>query len=311
MPRLTVRDDAGAPPVLRRRAGLPLAAGLFLLALAGCGEGPQQEPIGRTLADLLAREAPTVEEAERLIAEERFEVARDKLLTLQKSDPENPDAAYLLGEIELRLGNSDAALKHYAAVATLPDHRARALQGQGLALLQLGRQDEALVLLEEAVGLDAGLWRARNALGRIHDARGEWEPAAAAYTQALAANPQSAMLHNNLGMSLLLQRRFDEAMLEFGRAIELDRTLEAPKTNLRMAYALQGRYVEALAGVPEAQIADYLNNVGYAAMLRGDYEGAEAYLTRAMEISPSYHRRAASNLEQLKALKALAAERGE
>ncbi len=294
-----------------RRVGPPLALALCLLALAGCAEGPQPEPIGRTLADLLARDPPTVEEVERLIAEERFEVARDKLLTLQKSDPENPDAAYLLGEIELRLGNSDAALKHYAAVATLPDRRARALQGQGLALLQLGRQDDAAALLEEAVGLDAGLWRAHNALGRIHDARGEWEPAAAAYERALAANPKSAMLHNNLGMSYLLQRRFDEAIVEFGRAIDIDRTLEAPKTNLRMAYALQGRYVESLAGVPEAQMADYLNNVGYAAMLRGDYEGAEAYLTRAMEVSPSYHRRAASNLEQLKALKALAAERSE
>src|SRR3990170_3887308 len=297
--------------LLERSVGPPLALALGLLALAGCGAGPQQEPIGKTLADLLARETPTVEEAERLIAEERFEVARDKLLTLQKNEPENRDAAFLLGEMELRLGNSDAALKHYAAAATSPDHRARALQGQGLALLQLGRQDEAAALLEEAVGVDAGLWRAHNALGRIHDARGEWEPATASYARALAANPQSAMLHNNLGMSYLLQRRFDDAVVEFGRAIELDRTLEAPKTNLRMAFALQGRYVEALAGVPEAQIADYLNNVGYAAMLRGDYEGAEAYLTRAMEISPSFHRRAASNLEQLKTLKALAAQRSE
>ena len=297
--------------LVKRRVGPPLVLALCLLALAGCEGAPPQEPIGKTLADLLAREAPTVEEAERLIAEGRFDVARDKLLTLQKSDPENRDATYFLGEIEFRLGNSDAALKHYAAAATSPDHRARALQGQGLALLQLGRQDEAAALLEEAVGVDAGLWRAHNALGRIHDARGEWAPAAAAYEQALAANPKSAMLRNNLGMSYLLQRRFDEAIVEFGLAIELDRTLDAPKTNLRMAYALQGRYVEALAGVPDAQMADYLNNVGYAAMLRGDYDGAEAYLTRAMEVSPSYHRRAASNLEQLKTLKALAAERSE
>jgi Flp pilus assembly protein TadD len=38
-------------------------------------------------------------------------------------------------------------------------------------------------------------------------------------------------------------------------------------------------------------------------MLRGDYDAAETYLTRAMEASPSYHRKAASNLARVQYLK--------
>jgi Flp pilus assembly protein TadD len=74
---------------------------------------------------------------------------------------------------------------------------------------------------------------------------------------------------------------------------------------MRMAYALQGRYIEALAGVPEQEMPDALNNVGYAATVRGDYEAARAYLARAMEMSPAFHKKASANMQQLEGIVAI------
>ncbi len=66
---------------------------------------------------------------------------------------------------------------------------------------------------------------------------------------------------------------------------------------------MKGDYLTALAGVSRENMADVLNNVGYAAMLRGDYDVAEAYLTRAVEARASFHSQAADNLRMLKDLR--------
>ena len=70
-----------------------------------------------------------------------------------------------------------------------------------------------------------------------------------------------------------------------------------------MALAWQGKYVEALTGIRKDEMPVMLNNVGYIAMKRGDYEFAEAYLSQAMQMSPSYYAKAAENLEYLRQLK--------
>lgn len=277
--------------------------------LAGCGL--TEDPEDASLAALLDQSLPTVDQVKEMIAEERYDPARDALQRLRSRQPDNHEVAFLLGEVLLKQGQPKAAVEHYKAAVASPEVQAVSLQGAGLCLLQLGRTEEAMVSLEQAVVADPSLWRAHNALGRIADMRKEWPAAEASYRNAIAANPTSAPLHNNLGMSYVMQQRFDEAQTEFQAALDIDRNLKVAATNIRMTYALRGEYVQALAGVPEAEMPDALNNVGYAAMMRGDYKAAEAYLARALEISPAYHRAAAANLEQLKGILALTGEEPE
>ncbi|MFK7944641.1 MAG: hypothetical protein AB8B85_17280, partial [Paracoccaceae bacterium] len=56
-----------------------------------------------------------------------------------------------------------------------------------------------------------------------------------------------------------------------------------------------------LAGqeAPAEELPDALNNVGYIAVVNGDFAVADQYLRRAMEISPTYHEAAAANLNLL------------
>jgi tetratricopeptide (TPR) repeat protein len=59
------------------------------------------------------------------------------------------------------------------------------------------------------------------------------------------------------------------------------------------------RYDEALAGVDAASMPDALNSVGYAALLRGDYDKARALFVQAIDVSPSFYEPSWSNLRFL------------
>jgi len=278
---------------------------LSLLIVQACSTPEQEaERADPTLESVLSRgPLVNIEEADALYEEGRYEAAATKYATIVHTDPKNHAAAVKLGESLLNLNRPKESVGFFTAAKESPELEAQALQGIGLAFVQLGDTVLAEERLNEALALDDTLWRAHNALGQIHDTRSAWAKAKAAYDRALDLKPDSAILRNNLGMSYLLQHKFEPAIGEFQKALGLDPGLAAARTNLRMALALNGDYADALAGVPVDQLADALNNVGYAAMLRGDYDAAETYLTRAMEASPAYHRKAASNLARVQYLK--------
>jgi Flp pilus assembly protein TadD len=157
-----------------------------------------------------------------------------------------------------------------------------------------------------AVEANPKLWRAYNALGFIADQKRRFDEAADFYAQALAAKPDSAMLLNNRGYSLLTAGHADVAIGDFRKALALDPQSETVQNNLRLAMAEKGDYAEATRGVVRDTQSVVLNNVGVVAMRRGDLTTAEAMLARAMVGNPNYDAVTARNLDTLAALKATA-----
>lgn len=297
--------------VSMRLWGAILTAGVLATGLAGCGmlgtaEGEPIEmpqPTGPPPEAISAADAG-YEKALEHFDEERYEEAQKILERIIQVLPDRYDARVLLGESYLKSDRVQDALKQFSSAVASEEFKSLAMQGVGLSLLRLGDSAAAGTNLTRATEMDGTLWRAHSALGWIHDSRKEWAEAESRYRKALALMPSSAIVHNNLGMSFMLQRRFPEAVDEFRAAIKLEPRLAPLRANLRIALASQGKYVEALAGVPKKGLPDALNDVGYLAMMRGDYDNASAYFLRAMEISPTYHAVAARNLESLEALKA-------
>lgn len=276
-----------------------------LIFLAGCATKSEPENVDNSLGSVLSLGAvPTLADAEGLMRSGRYDAAVSKLSIIVNADPKDYDAQFLLGEALLKSGKPEDAVSRFGTVLNSTDHEIVAKQGLGLAFLQLGDRALAHDYLSQAIAADATLWRAQNALGHIYDEREAWSEAEAAYMAAISANPDAATVYNNLGVSYLLQERFGDAIQQFDKSLAIvhDSTVE---TNLRMAHALKGDYVAALVGTSNTGLSDALNNVGYAALLRGDMERAEAYFVRAMEISPSYHTRASENLRLLEDMKAL------
>jgi len=204
----------------------------------------------------------------------------------------------LRGELLLARGRFADALEVFRAVAADPTQKARALEGEGLALSMLGRSDEALADLKEATGLDKSLWHAWNGLGREYDLRRDWPKAKAAYATALAApGGNTAIVLNNRGYSYLLQKQMTLAAADFVAALQKDPSLAAARTNLRITLAIEGNYARASAtGVGDDRAA-VLNNVGLAAAMRGDYLQADKLLNEAMAAKGQFYGRAAENLE--------------
>ena len=300
-------NEVSHPEPLRRSGRAlqcrPQLWGLFALAMVATGCGST----GNDLKDV-AVTTPTVSSDELLAAAEtdiaarRFQLAYQRLTRLDQAGLATPRAKLVSAEVLLGLSSPKEALAQFQTIQSDEVYRARAYQGMGLSLMALGDLTAAQPQLDRAVADDPNLWRSWMALGRIDDANKNWAASEAAYQKASALQPDSPIIVNNIGMSQMLQHRYEEAAETFQRALAIDPSMEMTRANLRIALAWQGRYDEALMGAQIGSRADALNNVGYVAMLRGDQLAAQKYFSQALESSPTYHEHAARNMETLKLL---------
>lgn len=285
---------------------LSLAAVALMMGLGGCTGLSSDEPPETTESVEPIQISPKVLElAENAVSEGRFADAEDLLTRMILLDPTNIDARLISAELFLAKGDSAHAMPAFGALTEIPEVSARANQGAGIAMILNGAGEQGVRHLERAVEADPTLWRAWNALGSYHDSHGRWEDAAKAYQMALAEQPDEPMLYNNRGFSLFMQGRMDEAIVDLQRALRLDPDMGPTQANLRLALAWNGRYVHAMTGVAEKDMARTLNNIGYIALMRGDLDNAEAYLQRAMELDPAYNVTASRNLAYLRNLREL------
>ncbi len=292
-----------------RASGFAAAALVMLAAMAGCQTLSQEQPAEPEIVVVPSVEpvAPgTLNLVERAMAEGRLDDAGRLIERVLLAEPDNREAQLLLAELHLASGDAEAATPIFEALIEDDDVGARALQGLGIALTLQGVLDRGVEYLQQAVARDSSLWRAWNALGYYHDSNRDWAAAADSYGKALAGNPDSILIYNNRGFSMLMQRRLEEAVTDFNRALRIDPEFEVARENLRLALAWQGKYVHAMAGAADTDMARILNNVGFIALMRGDYGNAEAYLLRAMEVDPRYNATAARNLTYLKQVRELA-----
>jgi Flp pilus assembly protein TadD len=94
----------------------------------------------------------------------------------------------------------------------------------------------------------------------------------------------------------MLQGRLAEASTDFVTALEKRPDLAAARGNLRLVLALQGDYGRASArGAGADDSAALLNNAGFAALLRGDYEKAMALLDQAGQARGAFYPLASEN----------------
>jgi tetratricopeptide (TPR) repeat protein len=243
------------------------------------------------------RAVAPIEDIQAALSEQRLVDAARMIDQSLIAGDRNPMLLVLSGELNLARGRHDAAREVFKQAQTHAEVRTQALQGLGVSLSLLGKSEEALRVLKDAVAADGRAWRAWNALGQEHDRRQEWQAARVAYDQAVATSG---------GSSSLLQGRGDEAIADLVAALQKRPDLAAARTNLRLAIGMRGEYERALASAPQEDRAALLNNVGYAAMLRGDQANARLLFNQALTAKGQFYSRAAYNLETSTGLEARA-----
>ena len=117
----------------------------------------------------------------------RLELAIDEFKKAQTLDPNAVDVVLELGELLCRTGQNETALKTASEAKVKTDReKARALLISGWARRQMDQLDTAHTLLSKSLELDPRSSRALYELGKVLQAQGKVEQAAACFRRALA-----------------------------------------------------------------------------------------------------------------------------
>jgi Flp pilus assembly protein TadD len=124
-----------------------------------------------------------------------------------------------------------------------------------------------------------------NHLGLLYDAAANFKSGENAYREAVALDPESDRLHNNLGYNLLLQKDSEGAEVEFRRALELNPQSATVRNNLGVILARRGDLAGALEQFQSvADAATAHNNLAAVLLEAGQYELSRQELVKALAI---------------------------
>ncbi len=146
---------------------------------------------------------------------------------VQRNDPRHLHQA---GEGFRKLGRYSEARDAYERALEVAPEYPRAKGGLGLALMELGENENALRWLEEATHQAPELGQALYpAIGRANAELGRLEEAARAYRLGIRSAPEKATLHANLGIVLVALANYEEGIESLDRALALDPSLDAAR----------------------------------------------------------------------------------
>lgn len=275
--------------------------------LSGCASGVNVTPVNIQPIQQIKSDPfdpdETLVSAKKMFEQENYTGALGDFLKVSAYDPQRQDA---------RLGMADSflALGQYKRAARIFWHPDPAWQegeytqeiavGKILSGIYTQQFDNVETAINDGMVLDPNDARLWNAKGRWHDGRREWMEALSCYVAAMELGQWRSGTINNMGMSLLMQDRTEEAKEKFLQAVDLSRDTEIYDNNLRMTHILQGNLRAALDDIADRRAANILNDAGYVAFKKDKFELAEMLFSKALEISPIFHADAQANLDLLR-----------
>lgn len=180
-----------------------------------------------------------------------------------EADPEHAKAHNNLALALVELGRLQDAAGHFSSSLELAP-RAEIYSDLGFTQARMGMHDRAEANYRRALELDPNCASAHFNLAVELVRNGALKEAEAHYRKAVPLRP-TAEVHNGLGFALDLQKRTDEALAEFHRALELDPDYVPALNNLASTLARQGKLDEA-ASYYQRSLAAKPNTAAYYAL---------------------------------------------
>jgi len=135
-------------------------------------------------------------------------------------DPEDYDAAFMLGRTARRSNKPELATQAFLLAAKIdPEVAAPWLQLTRLAL-DGKKNDLAEKRVLHALSVDPKLAEAHDLLGRVWLNRSHWHKAVNCFEKAVTLSPDNRYYWNNLGYAYLLKKDFSQAVIALEAAIE-------------------------------------------------------------------------------------------
>jgi protein O-GlcNAc transferase len=227
------------------------------LGAAYAGLGRYEEAVTEYGRALAAEDDPSIR-LNLALAEMKaghLEAAADDASRVLVARPADRNAALVLADLRLRLGQNDRLVELLQPMAAAnPDDKSVAYV-LGTALLNLGRADEAQALLDRVFRDDSP--EGHVLLGAMLAHKGDAAAALAEYQKALAANPKMRLVNFLSGQCLMERSDWAGAADAFRRELAVDP--DHYESNLMLGNLLR----------KEAQYDEALRHLTHAARLNG------------------------------------------
>jgi tetratricopeptide (TPR) repeat protein len=169
----------------------------------------------------------------------------------------------------------------------------RALNNLGTALVDKGKNDEAILHFAEALRVNPHKTDARNNLANVLFIQGKYGEAISHYYKVLKINSEHAAAHYNLAYVLSTQGRLDEAVVHYKEALRINPENEKAHFNLGNIWINQGKIKEAMAHLAEAirispDYAEAYNKIGLILFQQGKYKKAGVFFSKAIQVNSNY-----------------------
>lgn len=205
--------------------------------------------------------------------------------------PNLPECQILLCQEAMSRHDAPSAIEHAErALALRPrSHSTRA--ELALALMQMGRLDEARLRLEQAIAIAPDRWRYHCELGRLLARQGDVQQAEQAYRRAVELRPELEVTQNRLAEFYLHQGRTDDAQRQLDTVLKLFPGSRTAEINQIFLLSQQGEHDKAtrlatflVAGNPEDWRVQFA--LGVALNSSGASEEALEPLRKAVALKP-------------------------
>ncbi len=177
---------------------------------------------------------------------EAFPKARELVTKAIELDEELADGHCILAEIMFQYDwNWSGAKEELRRSLSLNPNLARAHMSYAFLLLLMGRQEEPLVEAARAQELDPNSASIQEAASFVPYMLRLYDLSMEKSLKLLETDPNHPAGHTNLGLDLLMKKKFDESIEELRKAVTFSKESVFAKSNLGYAYAVSGNKREA------------------------------------------------------------------
>jgi tetratricopeptide (TPR) repeat protein len=202
-----------------------------------------------------------------------------------------------LGDEFMRLGNWPVAINYFEQALKQNPLLGHGFYGKGLSLCQLGKFDEGISALSQAVELEPRNVEYLYVAGVCHEWKGKdnWKQAEAYYLRALKLAPGQAQLHHKLGSLYQHEGRCQDAIPEFQKALALNPGYFISYNNLGSCFLSLNRPQEAMRLFQQAIAHSsypgeyhFYHHLGIAFLAAGRSEESKAAFVVETALNPDF-----------------------
>ena len=228
-----------------------------------------------------------------LFGQGRYSEAAPLAKTLTQNHPLHEFGWKALGAALMQLGRNSEALAPMQKATSLSPKDVEAHYNYGSILQYLGRLNEAEASYRKALHINPVYAHAHCNLGSVLQVMGRLIEAETCYRMALKINPAYAKAHSNLGAALQDMGKLDEAEKSYRHAIQIQPENSELYYNLSITLKDSGRLAEAEADCRKSlqlnpQYADAHFHLGNILHDLVRLDEAESSYRQAIQIKPNY-----------------------